>query len=1035
MTQDEPLAFGDLLRRHRIFAGMSQEELAERAGLSARAISDLERGVKRVPRRDTLQLLVEALDLSGDARTAFIATARAPAARPAHQQHAAGAGHTEADHAPRIQTARTARAGLSGSALPVLPVGGFLGATPHGSLVGRETELAALLTDAEAAMRGAGRLMMVAGEPGIGKTRLSQQVMLACRDRAFLVGTGRCYEPHQAAPYYPFLEALSTLYTTAPESIRAAIPTRWPLLLRLLPDQLSAPGAAPATVGGSQEEHLRLFWAVTGFVRALAEDAPVTLLLDDLHWADDASIELLQHLARHTHSHRVLLLGTYRDIDLGRQHPLARALRDLEREHLVTRIPLHRLELAETTRLIAETMGQDISEEFAELVYAHTDGNPLFIQEVLRAMIERGDVYRRDGRWERNEIAGIEVPESVRATIADRVSRLSEPAQEALREASILGQAFDFEDLAAMGARSEDTLDAALEEALAAGLLQESRNDGYIFNHALTQQGLYRDLSVRRRRKLHLAAGDALERLPERLRTRRAAELAWHFREGGAPERALHYALLAGDYARSLYATGEAEQHYRTALGLAESLDDWASAALAREKLGWLMWLLARFDASAETLERAATGYRELGDTEGEMRAVGLLGMLYFTVGPLEGVRRVTTLLDRLGAPEPSKSLASLYVSLAMNLLIAGEYSETVAAAERGVAVARAVGDTRMLVWAETTRGPALGLLGHLAEARRVGEEAIPVAEAAKDYFGVLSAVHYLGDMCIAEGDFIAALKYYDRALKLAERLGAQSRISAETANLAEVRFYLGDWERARAEVGRAVEIARAASSGRAASYFQYANVFRQFAVIHAALGEWDEAIPYLEEAVTLAERLPFPEAMRNSQRLLAEYDLMRSRPEAALARLEPLVKAVDPEERGMARLLPCLALAYDALGQHAEAERLLTEGISRARAQHYRLALVELLTLHGASLTGQHRLEGAGAARSLDEALALARSMAYPYAEARALYEQGRLRASAREWRQARDRFEDALGIFRRLGARPDIARTEQELAECALA
>ncbi|HKT39109.1 MAG TPA: BREX system ATP-binding domain-containing protein, partial [Ktedonobacterales bacterium] len=507
MTQDEPLAFGDLLRRHRIFAGMSQEELAERAGLSARAISDLERGVKRVPRRDTLQLLVEALELSGDARTAFIATARAPAARPAHQQHATvtGASHAGADHTPRIQTeqtARTVRAGLTGSALPV---GGFLGATPHGSLVGREKEIAAILADVDAAMRGGGRLVMVAGEPGIGKTRLSQQVMLACRDRAFVIGTGRCYEPHQATPYYPFLEALSTLYTTAPESIRAVVPTRWPLLLRLLPDYLSVPGVAPATEGSSQEEHQRLFWAVTGFVRALAEDAPVTLQFDDLHWVDDASIELLQHLARHTRPHRVLLLGTYRDIDMGRQHPLARALRDLEREHLVARIPLHRLGRAETTRLIAETMGQDISEEFAELVYAHTDGNPLFTQEVLRALIERGDVYRRDGRWERNEIAGIEVPESVRATIADRASRLSEPAQEALREASILGQAFDFEDLLAMGARSEDALDAALEETLAAGLIQESRHDGCVFNRALTQQGIYRDLSLRRRRKLHLA--------------------------------------------------------------------------------------------------------------------------------------------------------------------------------------------------------------------------------------------------------------------------------------------------------------------------------------------------------------------------------------------------------------------------------------------------------------------------------------------------------------------------------------------------
>ncbi|HET9979335.1 MAG TPA: AAA family ATPase [Ktedonobacterales bacterium] len=1018
MTQDEPLAFGDVLRRLRILAGMSQEELAARASLSARAISDLERGVKRAPRRDTIQLLVEALQLSGEERAAFVASAREPAARPAARP--TGKMPEAASGVPSVAFSPS-------HAEP--PVGGFLGAIPEGTLVGREAEYAAVLAAMDSVGAGSGRLVLLAGEPGVGKTRLAQSAMLACRDRGMAVATGRCYEPHQEAPYYPFLEALSSLYASSPLAVRAEVETRWPSLLRLLPDQ---PQTEPsANNANPQEEQQRLFWAVTGFVHALSEAAPVALLLDDLHWADDASLALLQHLTRHTHSHRVLLLGTYRDAEVGRQHPLGKAMRDLERERLLGRVPVIPLPPQGTAQLIAARMGQSVSDEFADLVYQHTDGNPLFIQEVLRTLIERGDIYRRDGQWERKELTAIEVPESVREVIVDRVTRLSEPAQDALHAASALGQTFTFDDLFEMSGQSEAALEAALEEALAAGLAQETR-DGYVFNHALTQRALYSDLSARRRRRLHLAAGEALERLPERIRMARAGELAWHYREGGAPERALTYTLLAGDHARALYATGEAEQHYRTALALAESLDDPDAQARALEKLGWLMWLLARFDESADMLGRSAAGYRALGDAEGEMRAVGLQGMLYFTLAPLEGAERISELLNRLGEPEPSKPLASLYTSLAMNLLIAGRYRETVVAAEQAVELACALDDTRMLVWAETTRGPALGMMGRLAESRQVGEAAIPLAEAGDDYFGLLSAIHYLGAICLAEGDFHTALAYYRRALEHAERLGAQSRISAETANQAETLFYLGDWRLADDLASRAVKIARAESAGQARTYFQYANVYRQVGMIHAARGEWAEASPLLEQAAALATQIPYLEALRLAEGALAARDLAQSNPAAALARLEPLVAGSDIGELGITRLLPYLAWAHAERGDYAAAERILTEGIAWATEQQHRLALVDLLTMRGKVLRMQREQQGQArhdeAVRALDDALSMARQMSYPHAEGRALYELGRLNASESEGPEL---FEEALAIFRRLGARPDIERTERALAQ----
>jgi tetratricopeptide (TPR) repeat protein len=904
---------------------------------------------------------------------------------------------------------------------PTAPVGGFLGAVPEDPLIGREAELSAISALIETVMQGSGRLLMVAGEPGVGKTRISQEVTLACRDRGFVVATGRCYEPHESVPYYPFLEALSSLYSAAPDPVRAQAPARWPHVMRLLPDQ--PVGALPATGASPQEEQQRLFWAVNGFLQAISETAPVALLLDDLHWADDASLELLQHLARHTRSHRVLLLGTYRDVEIGRQHPLGRALRDLERERLVERILVRLLGHEGTAALIADRLGQEPSDDFAELVYRHTDGHPLFVQEVLRALIERGDVYRHNGRWESRGIAEIGVPESVRATIADRASRLSERAQEALLEASVLGQAFDFEDLQAVAGLSEDELEAALEEALAAGLVYES-GDGYIFNHALTQQALYTELPKRRRRGLHLAAGEALERLAEPVRHRRAAELAWHFREGGYPERALPYTLLAGDNAVSVHAPAEAERHYRAALDLARALADRASEARVLEKLGWLMWMMARFDPCSDALELAARLYRDAGDVDGEMRVVGMLGMVHFTYAPLEGAERIRALLDRLGPREPSMPLVSLYSSLSMNLIVAGRYREALEAAQSATEIARALGDEHTLDWVETLRGTALGLMGRLEEACRVLEERLSLAEAANDYWGQLSAAHYLGKLTLPQGDFDAALHYHGRALELAERLGARSRISAETSNLSEVLFHLGDWALARSHAERAVELARSASSGLAASYFQYADVFRRLGMIRAAMGEWEDALPCLEESIALAEGIPYPEAVRSGQGVLAEQELLQGKADAALERLEPLVERSDPEELGVVRLLPHLAWAYLELGDDARAEEVVLEGIERVRAQGHKLALVELLRVRGMVLARRRRWDEAEGA--FEEAVSVARSVRYPYAEARALYEWGLMYVGRPDKKQGRGRLEEAAEIFGALGSRPysDLAK-----------
>ena len=276
------------------------------------------------------------------------------------------------------------------------------------------------------------------------------------------------------------------------------------------------------------------------------------------------------------------------------------------------------------------------------------------------------------------------------------------------------------------------------------------------------------------------------------------------------------------------------------------------------------------------------------------------------------------------------------------------------------------------------------------------------------------------------QGDFDAALRYHGRALELAEQLGARSRISAETSNLSEILFYLGDWERALGHAERAVELARSSSSGLAASYFQYADVFRRLGIMRAALGEWEDAAPYLEESIALAGKIPYPEAVRSGQGALAERDLMQERPGAALARLEPLVEGSNPEELGILRLLPYLACAYLEAGNEGRANEIVLAGTEWAKAQGNRLALVELSRVRGMVLARQRRWDEAE--RAFEEAVSVARSVPYPYAEARSLYEWGSMRAGRPE--TERGRLEEAAGIFRRLGARPYL-----ELAQKALA
>jgi class 3 adenylate cyclase/tetratricopeptide (TPR) repeat protein len=509
-----------------------------------------------------------------------------------------------------------------------LPIGAFLGALPSTDLVARDQEMQRALAAADAAGAGRGRLVLLAGEPGVGKTRLAQEIMLTVRNRRFLVATGRCYEVHQSIPFYPFTDALTEVYNTCPPALRATVAARWPYLCRLLPELKTE--TLPAAQN-SPEEQQRLFRAVTGFLQAVAAELPVAILLDDLHCADGASLELLQHLARHTHADRFLIVGTYRDAEVSRHHPLESALRDLMREDLVDRIQIRRLEPEGTAKLIAVTLGEgEVSRELNAMIHQQAEGNPFFTQQLVRFLVERGDVRREAGQWVQRPLHKVEVPESVRSVVVQRMERLGEKTQDVLREASVLGQTFMFDALVRLVGRAEVEVEDALEEARAAGLVEESQRDQYTFDHALTQQTLYAELPTRKRRRLHLAAAEALEQLPEGPRLRHSAELAWHLIEAAQEERAIPYALAAGDHARSVFAYREAERQYTSALELAEQAGKSQGEVDALVRRAQLRKDTFQGKEAVRDYERLLEIARSGGDSRLELAArLGLAGASY----------------------------------------------------------------------------------------------------------------------------------------------------------------------------------------------------------------------------------------------------------------------------------------------------------------------------------------------------------------------------------------------------------------------
>ena len=687
-------------------------------------------------------------------------------------------------------------------------------------LVGRMHELHALTDALDAAKRGSGSIRMVAGEGGVGKTRLVEAVREHAMERGFTVLVGRAFPVETGIPYAifgdGFVPYLRDLGMPALQTLSRGAGAELALLFPLLRTDTTAVRA-----GDPAELKPRLFDAFGQLLGALARKAPMLVVLENLHWADPSSIDLLHFVARSASAHPLLLLATYNDAHRESQRALRLLEQSLTSLGVLSRHVLPPLTRDETAQLIAKGFGEQGATlgDFPDRVHARTRGNPFFIEETLKALVTAGRLRREGERWVGWATEQLSLPDSIRDALQLRYDRLSAPAQEVVQLAAVVGAQVPHALLERLTELDEATLLAAVDELRRGRVFDEidgAVGPAYVFTHPLLQEMLYAELGRVRVRALHGRIADALERAYGPAALQHAEEIAIHFRRAEAPEqsaRAVTYLIAAGEIAVARGSHREAAESLTVALRLVEASGDAAALETVLESLGRAKHRLGDYAAATSLFKRAVT----LAEARGDDRRVAALerrvGLAWLRRGEFlialshhdRGLAAALRAGDRAAE-------ATFHLARSAGMMEVGDGAAAEEAGRMALAIAEPLGDARLLgrvhqalqalnVW----RGPSAAAVLH-------GTRAIEHARRADDLRTAWQAEWVFSVHAGLTGDSAATLRHVTQASQLADQLRSPVlRLwSAEVA--IEYRSGIGEWDEALALAERTIEEARAFS-------------------------------------------------------------------------------------------------------------------------------------------------------------------------------------------------------------------------------
>ena len=911
----------------------------------------------------------------------------------------------------------------------------------RGQLVGRAIESQQLKQHWDQAQQARGHLVLLSGEPGVGKTRLAQDLIAHAQKSGAIVLRGGCYEYEATTPYLPIVEAFREwVHWQSAEQLRSALGATAPEIAKFAPEiEAKLGGLAANPTLSPSEERLRMFDNAARFLQSLAAQRGLLVFIDDVHWADQGTLSLLHYLLRHLKNDRVLILGAYREIELDRTHPLASALVDWNRERLATRIALGRLSRADTGALLATLFGQEsVSDEFVAALYRETEGNPFFIEEVIKSLIEQGQIYREEGRWGRQETDELAIPQSVKEAIGRRLNRLSDPAVDALRTAAALGKIFPFHELAAVSSADEDALLDALDEASAAQLIRANSrapgaasggDDSFAFTHDKIREVLYEELNPIRRRRLHQRIGETLERLygppasdaeVAGARTdEHAQDLAYHFSLAGDLPRALTYSRRAAQNAERVFAHDEALKFLEQARESAEALNRIDEIAAVDEAIGDIHEARGLIQPAVESYERALSK----ATTPAARAALkAKAGNAYVPIGDPRGLAYLEEAVGELNAKTQTNALALATALLGRYYHYRTEHRKAIEFLERARKLAEPLDDPATLTNIYTYLAGAYQHLLLYDESDRLARATIALGERAKFPTAIAFGNEFLAENAAGRGHWDDALAYAAKAADEGRRSGSLARVAWSEFSRVQALHGKGELTEGLEVTVAALELCEQIGEQRLATWLD-----AMAAVIAADLGDDATARRHSERGWERARQLNQLVLLAWTLNALGYAAMQRGDVPAALECYERYVPLVRDTENAVGRNVTIGRVAEGFLraGRIKDAEQLVGQAITLAEFAGAPHCLALANRVQGQVFVAQRNEDDA--MRPFDSAIAAFEHIGSRLEHARALYHRAALLHDRGEDEPARADSMRARDAFAAMGAERDRALAEQ--------
>ena len=859
------------------------------------------------------------------------------------------------------------------------------------SFVGRDAELAKLQEFLKQAIEGSGRVVFITGEPGIGKTSLSDEFLRRARSqwRSVMISRGRCIEQYGTGEaYLPFLDALGTLLDgPSRERLGSIMRTHAPTWCTQLPAAFSSTGTfdhvQQDTIGATKERMIREMGDALGL---FSNNQPVVLLLEDLHWADPSSIDLLRHLCNRISAQRVLLVGTFRPEDIERSnHPLKSYKAEMQMHKLCEEIALDSLSREHILDYLNVTFNpNDFPPNLAEHLHEKTEGHPLFTANLLQYLSERGDIAKTNEHWSlKRPLSDIELeaPESIRSMISKKIDNLTEEDRRTLQYASVEGTEFlstvvadllgvDEVDVEERMARLEKTHRLVVTRA------GEELPDGalatrYRFAHALYQNFLYGDLVNKRRMMLHKQVGEQLLKHYGQRAPQIASQLALHFERGRDFGRAIEYLTHAGDNATKFYGNAEAADHYTHALSLVDKLPDeekGEARATLYQKRGAVNMALSRFSQSVDDYKAMLKQEKALTPAKKASALSALAMTLFFSHRLEEMERRADEALAAAKLAGSEELRLDTMMLMGLKHLCYGELDEAKPIIEDVVISARSIDYKPALLAAITWRGCLYFFQSEYEKTIEIEVEARKLASELREGFLLLTAMFFHGLAMGNLGHMSEALAILEEAITKARRNGDHFWFPRMPNCIGWIHRELQDFEGAYAydeeglHVGREFNVLEAEANSLinlgidhtiagkphdAASVFKDTNdIFerdkwfrwRYSIRLEAAKaehwlrqGDLGKSKEFAESLFSTASRFKTSKYVAVAHKLRAEIAIAEGEPEAARLEYESALALLDqyPVPVIRWRVLAGLGKLLSSSGDHEGAQRTYSEARS----------------------------------------------------------------------------------------------------------